>query len=186
MSSANQVDSTQAPAINSAERRRNLRFPFTATIEVVEIKTGTKVIGRTSDLSLGGCYMDTLSPFAVGTEAQVRILSKNETFEARVRVIYSAIGLGMGLAFISARPKHVRLFQRWLLEINGQSAPGEGESPPGAPAQVTDHHSVLESDENEKTRTSKNAVLSDLIMTLMHKKVLTRSEGKDLLRKLSR
>jgi hypothetical protein len=30
----------------------------------------------------------------------------------------------------------------------------------------------------------KNVVLSDLIMTLMQKKVLTEREGKDLLRKL--
>ena len=36
----------------------------------------------------------------------------------------------------------------------------------------------------EKTLTLHNVVLSDLIMTLMQKKVLTATEGKDLLRKL--
>jgi hypothetical protein len=36
----------------------------------------------------------------------------------------------------------------------------------------------------ERTQTLKNAVLCDLIMTLMKKKVLTEREGKDLLRKL--
>jgi len=34
------------------------------------------------------------------------------------------------------------------------------------------------------TQTLKNFVLSDLIMTLMQKKVLTEAEGKNLLRKL--
>ncbi len=178
MSSANHAESTNAAAASSAERRRNLRFPFTATVEAIEAKTGTKVTGRTSDLSLGGCYVDTLSPFPVGTEARVRILRENETFEAQVKVIYSSIGMGMGLAFVSAQPKQVRLFQRWLLEISGQPAlepedflrplqlrvaPGiESESGPAA---------------SEKTQTIKNVVLSALIMTLMQKNVLTQGEG---------
>jgi len=109
MSSANQAEATQGVATSSAERRRNLRFAFTATVEAIETKTGTKVIGRTSDLSLGGCYVDTLSPFPVGTEAKIRIMRDTETFEAQVKVVYSSIGMGMGLAFVSAQPKQVRL-----------------------------------------------------------------------------
>ncbi len=176
MSSANQSESTNAAPASSVERRRNLRFPFTATVEAVDSKTGTKVVGRTSDLSLGGCYVDTLSPFPVGTEAKIRIQRENESFEAQSKVIYSSIGMGMGLAFVSAQPKQVRLFQRWLLEISGQSSPSL-DAPPQAES---------ETGSAEKTQTLKNVVLSDLIMTLMEKKVLTQVEGKDLLRKLFR
>jgi hypothetical protein len=171
MSSADQTESNNAAVSSPNERRRNLRFPFTATVEVVETKSGTKVTGRTSDLGLGGCYVDTLSPFPVGSEAKIRILRENESFEAHVKVVYSLIGMGMGLAFVSAQPKQVRLFQRWLQEISGKSAPvAEQDVSETAPA--------------EKTQTLKNFVLSDLIMTLMQKKVLTEAEGKDLLRKL--
>jgi hypothetical protein len=169
MSSADQPESNNAAVSSPAERRRNLRFPFSATVEATETKSGTKVIGRTSDLGLGGCYVDTLSPFPVGTEAKMRIIRESETFEAQVKVVYSSIGMGMGLAFVSAQPKQIRLFQRWLLELSGKSAPAE-DTPETAPA--------------EKTQTLKNVVLSDLIMTLMQKKVLTEREGKDLLRKL--
>jgi hypothetical protein len=80
----------------------------------------------------------------------------------------------MGLAFVSAQPKQVRLFQRWVQEISGQPAPVQE-----APVQ-----SPQESAPAEETQTLKNVVLSDLIMTLMQKKVLTDLEGKDLLRKL--
>jgi len=45
---------------------------------------------------------------------------------------------------------------------------------------------MSEAAETEKTQTLRNVVLSDLIMTLMQKKVLTQGEGKDLLRKLFR
>jgi PilZ domain len=169
MSSADQPESNNAAVSSPAERRRNLRFPFSATVEATETKSGTKVTGRTSDLGLGGCYVDTLSPFPVGTEARMRIIRENETFEAQVKVVYSSIGMGMGLAFVSAQPKQIRLFQRWLLELSGKSAPVQ-DPPETAPA--------------EKTQTLKNVVLSDLIMTLMQKKVLTEREGKDLLRKL--
>jgi hypothetical protein len=186
MSSANHAESTNAAAASSAERRRNLRFPFTATVEAIEAKTGTKVTGRTSDLSLGGCYVDTLSPFPVGTEARVRILRENETFEAQVKVIYSSIGMGMGLAFVSAQPKQVRLFQRWLLEISGQPALEPEDSSPAATASGAGIESESGPAASEKTQTIKNVVLSDLIMTLMQKKVLTQGEGKDLLRKLFR
>jgi hypothetical protein len=174
MSSTDPTESNSAASSSPSERRRNLRFPFTATVEAIETKTGTKVIGRTTDLGLGGCYVDTLSPFPVGTEAKIRILREAESFEAQARVVYSLIGMGMGLAFVSAQPKQVRLFQRWLLEISGQAVPAEETSASGAP----------ETPAADKTQTLKNAVLSDLIMTLMQKKVLTESEGKDLLRKL--
>ena len=174
MSSANPTESNNVAVSSPNERRRNLRFPFSATVEAVETKSGTKVVGRTSDLGVGGCYVDTLSPFPVGTEAKIRIVRENESFEAQVRVVYSLIGMGMGLAFVSAQPKQVRLFQRWLQELSGQSV-----SPPDVPTE-----DEPETASAEKTQTLKNFVLSDLIMTLMKKKVLTEAEGKDLLRKL--
>jgi hypothetical protein len=174
MSSSKPTESSNAPVSSPAERRRNLRFPFSATVEAIEPKSGTKVTGRTSDLGLGGCYVDTLSPFPVGTELKIRIQRENESFEAQARVVYSLIGMGMGLAFISAQPKQVRLFQRWLLEISGKAVP----------AKETSEQDEVETSAAEKTQTLKNVVLSDLIMTLMQKKVLTEAEGKDLLRKL--
>jgi hypothetical protein len=174
MSFEDQTDSTNATAASPAERRRSLRFPFSSTVEAVEPKSGAKVTGRTSDLGPGGCYVDTLSPFPVGTEAKVRIVHENEAFEAQVKVVYSMIGMGMGLVFVSAQPKQVRVFQKWLQEISGQPAPAQ------------DMHSREEPKiaEADKTQTFNNVILSDLIMTLMQKNVLTEKEGKDLLRKL--
>ena len=45
------------------ERRQFPRFPFNADVEVVEPQSGAKITGRVSDLSLSGCWVDTLSPF---------------------------------------------------------------------------------------------------------------------------
>jgi PilZ domain len=173
MSSDKRTEANNAIAVPE-ERRRNLRFPFSATVEAIENQSGTKIVGRTSDLGLGGCYVDTISPFPVGTEAKIRITRDNESFDAQAKVVFSMVGMGMGLAFVSAQPKQVRLFQRWVQEISGQPV-----AAPEASAQR-----AQESPQAEETQTLKNVVLSDLIMTLMQKKVLTEMEGKDLLRKL--
>jgi hypothetical protein len=177
MSSPTNPAGSRIPLANPVERRRNLRFPFSASVEVVDTKSGTKISGRTTDLGLGGCYVDTLSPFPVATEAKIRIVRENESFEAQVKVVYSLVGLGMGLAFVSAQPKQVRLFQRWLLEISGQGVA----APPEDPAEA-----ARETPSADQTQTMGNFVLSELIMTLMQKKVLTEAEGKDFLRKLFR
>jgi PilZ domain len=119
MSSDKRTEANNAIAVPE-ERRRNLRFPFSATVEAIENQSGTKIVGRTSDLGLGGCYVDTISPFPVGTEAKIRITRDNESFDAQAKVVFSMVGMGMGLAFVSAQPKQVRLFQRWVQEISGQ------------------------------------------------------------------
>ena len=45
MSSADQTESNNAAVSSPAERRRHLRFPFSATVEAVETKSGTKLRG---------------------------------------------------------------------------------------------------------------------------------------------
>jgi hypothetical protein len=183
VSSTNPAESDKNMATTSAERRRNLRFPFSASVEVIETNSQTKISGRTSDLSLGGCYVDTISTFPIGTEASLRIIRENETFEAQVKVVYSTIGMGMGLAFLSAQPKQFSVFQRWLLEIGGQ--PVSGQIPlEETPSKESPLEAATQQPPTEKSHTLSDTVLTELILVLMQKKVLTEKEGKDLVRKL--
>jgi len=94
------------------EHRVNLRFPIAASVVVTENKSGMKMDGRISDLGLGGCYVDAMNPLPVGTDAQIQIIRGCERFEAQAKVVYSQSGMGMGLAFVSAQPEQVQLFQR--------------------------------------------------------------------------
>jgi len=54
------------------DRRRDLRFPFTAFVDAVEHQSKAKISGRTSDISSGGCYVETISPFPVETIIKIR------------------------------------------------------------------------------------------------------------------
>ena len=69
------------------ERRRDVRYPFTSAVEVVVRETQTRIQGRTSDLSRGGCYLDTANSFPAGSIVMIRLTKDNCTFEADAEVL---------------------------------------------------------------------------------------------------
>jgi PilZ domain len=103
------------------EQRRHVRYSFTGTIEAVEPETDTRLQGRTSDLSEGGCYADTLSPFPAGTRVKVRVTKEGRSFETLAEVVYSVAGMGMGLRFDAAEQQQLDSLKSWLTELSGGS-----------------------------------------------------------------
>ena len=77
------------------ERRTSPRYPFTATCDATEPKSGAKIIGRTSDLGRGGCYIDTIGPFPKGTSLVVRINRESQTLKMSAKVAFAQPGMGM-------------------------------------------------------------------------------------------
>src|SRR5215472_14914591 len=64
--------------VSPQERRIFPRYPFSAAAEAVY--ADARLRGRTSDLSRGGCYVDTINPFPMGAEIRIRISKGNQTF----------------------------------------------------------------------------------------------------------
>ena len=79
------------------ERRFAIRYPFAAEAEILELKSGTRLSGVTSDLSLGGCFVCTPRPFEVGTRVHLTLKYKNQSaiMLAAVRVLKPRIGMGL-------------------------------------------------------------------------------------------
>jgi len=98
----------------SEERRRSVRHPFIASAEVEQLAVGSRLPSRISDLSVGGCYVDTVNPFPGGTQVRVRIFSAKQQFEAPATVVYSHPHLGMGLHFGELAPEHQATLRQWL------------------------------------------------------------------------
>ena len=96
------------------ERRTVQRFPFTASAEVIDLRSKARVTGRSSDLGLGGCYIDTLAPFAVGAAVRVRLERGLLNFEAEGTVTYALVSLGMGLSFSDFEPKDHAVLEKWI------------------------------------------------------------------------
>ena len=101
-----------------SERRRAPRYPIIADAEVTEIASETKLSARTSDLSLGGCFLDMLNPSPEGTEIAVRISHADTTFTARGRVVFLFPNMGMGVMFTSVPASQQVLLEKWLEELS--------------------------------------------------------------------
>src|ERR1700680_5118318 len=79
------------------ERRRHARYPVSATLEAVDLRSKARFTGRVSDLSAGGCYVDAITTLPVEAALKIRVTHDGKTFETRARVIASSAGMGMGL-----------------------------------------------------------------------------------------
>jgi hypothetical protein len=163
--------------VASVERRRHPRYAFSTAAEVVEKKSGARIQGRITDLARGGCSVDAMTSFGVGSEVTIRIMVESKTFEAPARVVFAAPGMGMGLTFTSVEPEQLPVLQKWLADLSGA---------------VPHPEPLIAKDENlsEKVGVShapgneQNCVLNELIIALMRKNVLSDLEGKALLQKL--
>ena len=98
------------------ERRRAPRYPFVAAAEVVEEISNIRLNARVSELSISGCYVDTVNPLPTGTAVTVKVFTETEFIEARALVVYSHENLGMGLTFKDLhKPYYMETLRKWLL-----------------------------------------------------------------------
>jgi PilZ domain-containing protein len=97
------------------ERRRTPRYPFTGSIEMRQGTSEDKITAKVRELSMNGCYVETLSPFATGTVLGVKVFTPTEFFEAQASVIFVDENQGMGLMFRETKPYYIAVLRKWLL-----------------------------------------------------------------------
>jgi hypothetical protein len=111
------------------ERRHHTRYPVSASLEAVELQSKTGFSGRISDLSMGGCYVDTITALAVGATLKIRLTLDGKFFETKARVIASSAGMGMGLMFTETEPEQLETLKVWIRQLSGELLPSEPELP---------------------------------------------------------
>ena len=100
-----------------SDRRCSTRSPFIAPIEILEMRTGSRLKARTSDLSLQGCYVDTLNPLAVGSAVRLQIHRAGLILDVLASVSSQHVGSGMGLEFGDITGAQRAVLQNWLEEL---------------------------------------------------------------------
>ncbi|MGB8472615.1 MAG: PilZ domain-containing protein [Candidatus Acidiferrum sp.] len=100
--------------VSLRDRRYAIRYPFAADAEVLDLESGARSAGVTSDLSLGGCFICTSKPLAVKSRTRVTLTRKNENVEALATVRIVKPKIGMGLEFIDVEPASIAILTRWL------------------------------------------------------------------------
>ena len=98
-------------------RRSVLRCPLVASAEVTDLHSGTRLSARISEVSVGGCYVDALTPFPEGTMVRLRIIRDQGAFESSGKVVYTHANFGMGVAFTDVTADQRSILEAWIAEI---------------------------------------------------------------------
>jgi len=162
-------NASSASSTRDVERRRAGRHIFTAAAEVVDLDSGARFSTRTTDLGPGGCFVDTMVPFPVGSKVRVSVRKGKTQFEADGTVVYSQVGLGMGIGFDALDPSQREALDIWLSEL---TAGRQGS-----------HHEAARPSQNLAAVGSiaNHAVVVRLIQLLIGKGLLTEAEGASIL-----
>jgi glyoxylate utilization-related uncharacterized protein len=142
---------------------------------VVEPKSGARLDAHTSDLSMDGCYVDMMNPFPAGTEMELRLTREGKSFNAKARVAYCQIGVGMGVLFTTAEPEQLSTLEKWFAELRGETQP--------------EPHVLADEEQPLYRATAKNEehyILEELLVLMMRKGLLTEEEGEPILHRLLR
>ena len=82
-------------------------------VQITDEKSGILTNGSIIDMGQRGCFVETDSPFSLGTETRLQIKRGTDAFETRARVVHSRTN-GMGLLFAAEAQEQFRTLERWL------------------------------------------------------------------------
>jgi hypothetical protein len=109
--------------LERVNQRAVRRCPLVASAEVTELASGARLSARTSELALGGCFIDALNSFPEGTLIKLRITRDGGVFETKAKVVYCDPRYGMGVAFVEMPPEQRSVLEDWIAEIVSQLRP---------------------------------------------------------------
>ena len=99
------------------DRRYCIRYPFAADTEMLDLESGSRIEGVTSDISMGGAFICTSKPLASNTRLRITLTRKSEKVEALgvVRILKPRIG--MGVEFIDVESPYHEILLRWVDQL---------------------------------------------------------------------
>ncbi len=88
-----------------------------ARIELTDMQSEKHISGYTKDLTLFGCFVETVIPFPEGTKVRLKISHAGVNFIAIGKVAYSRPNSGMGIAFVLIEPSSLPILDAWLANL---------------------------------------------------------------------
>jgi c-di-GMP-binding flagellar brake protein YcgR len=95
-------------------RRYSIRYPFAADAEMLELQSGSRVSGVTSDLSLGGCFLCARRTLEVGARLRGTLTHEGQQVKALAVVRVVKPQVGMGLEFLDIDPGYNATLLAWI------------------------------------------------------------------------
>ncbi len=96
------------------DRRYSIRYPFAAGAEMLELESGSRARGVTSDLSLGGCFVCARCTLEIQAGVRGTLMHGNKKVKmlAVVRVVLPKVG--MGVEFLDIDPDSNATLLAWI------------------------------------------------------------------------
>jgi hypothetical protein len=111
--------------VNGSERSpmvlnkpRPMREMLVAETEIFDLQTGKKLMARTSDMSLGGCYLETEEPMPVSTSVQLRMIYNETSLTVSGDVVRSEPEKGMAVRFRGLQADQTATLKSWLFSLS--------------------------------------------------------------------
>ncbi|MGD0964584.1 MAG: PilZ domain-containing protein [Candidatus Acidiferrales bacterium] len=92
------------------------RYSVLAIAELVETAGAMCIVGRISEISRKGCYVNTPSTVPVNTVLKIVISRDGGTFVTNGKVIYLHERVGMGVVFVDSPEDQMEILDAWLAD----------------------------------------------------------------------
>lgn len=103
------------------ERRAHPRFSARVPVEVHSEGNDTPLYSTTSDISLGGCYIESMYPLPVGASLDLK-LQISDTLLAAGKVVTSHPQVGNGIEFTRMLPEDREQLGEFLESVENELA----------------------------------------------------------------
>jgi c-di-GMP-binding flagellar brake protein YcgR len=103
------------------ERREASRLKLRVPVEIYTESSNSPIRGATSDLSLGGCYIESIFPFPVGTELELK-LQLEGTLLVLATVVTCDPQVGNGIHFGKMLPEDIEELQAFIAAAEAAEA----------------------------------------------------------------
>jgi c-di-GMP-binding flagellar brake protein YcgR len=107
----------KSPSASPKERRRHLRTKAAVEVEILLEKQTTPLRAKTSDLSLGGCYLDMMFTFEVGTKLKLVLWTDDVKLTIDCVVVTRDLQVGNGIKFMSMTAEDTVKLQRIIAAL---------------------------------------------------------------------
>lgn len=109
--------------MSKGNARRWPRYPFVAIVFAISPFLDVGLTARTTDIGMGGCYINSVNPLPPGTTITIELVHKGESFKAHGEIVYSQPNTGMGIRFIKIDQGNRDILARWIEELETEQSP---------------------------------------------------------------
>ena len=99
------------------EKPRARRYPFAASIELVEMESGAERRGQTTDISVFGCRVNLAEPLATGSKVRLRIVYRGAVLSALGLVANVRNKSSIGVVFTKIEEKDQSVLEKWVTDL---------------------------------------------------------------------